>query len=175
MRQPLADRPYMPDYGIQGATEGSGLLPWSWAVQRLSSAKHYWVCTVGADHLPHASPVWAVWLDDRVWFSCGPRSRKARNLANEPRCVVATEDAWQPVVVDGVAERVRDADANEAMRVAVVAKYESELSLDFLMANATFAVRPTKVIGLSQDDFSGTPTRWRPGIDSRRPSAPPAV
>jgi len=52
--------------------------------------------------------------------------------------------------------------AIEAVRVAMVAKYDYEVSLDFLLANAVFAVRPAKVIGLVEDDFTGSPTRWRP-------------
>jgi hypothetical protein len=33
----------MPGYGIAGADEGSGLLDWSWAAQRLTEARNYWV------------------------------------------------------------------------------------------------------------------------------------
>jgi hypothetical protein len=36
---PRASRPYMPGYGIQGPDEGSGLLPWSWAEQRLTESR----------------------------------------------------------------------------------------------------------------------------------------
>ena len=106
--------------------------------------------------------LWAVWHDERVWFSCGPHSRKARNLGAEPRCTVTTDDAANPVVVEGVAERIADPGAIEAVRVAMVTKYDYEVSLDFLLANAVFAVRPAKVIGLVEDDFTGSPTRWRP-------------
>jgi hypothetical protein len=28
--EPVASRPYMPDYGVLGLGEGTGLLPWSW-------------------------------------------------------------------------------------------------------------------------------------------------
>jgi hypothetical protein len=42
----------------------------------------------------------------------------------------------------------------------MVAKYHYEMTLDFLLANAMFAVRPVKVIGLIEDDFTGSPTRW---------------
>ena len=151
----------MPDYGLKPPDEGTGLLPWSWALQRLSSSRYYWVCTVGPDRCPHATPVWAVWHGERVWFSCGPYSRKARNLGAEPHCTVTTDDAANPVVVEGVAERIADPGAIEAVRVAMVAKYDYELSLDFLLANAMFAVRPAKVIGLVEEDFTGSPTRWR--------------
>lgn len=170
----LADRPYMPDYGIRPPDAGTGLLPWSWAVQRLTSARHYWVGTVGQDGRPHTSPVWAVWHGERVVFSCGNRSRKARDLDARPHCTVATDDARNPVVVEGVAERITDRDAGrtptaggsasvaavEAVRLAMVAKYDYEMTLDFLLANALFAVRPVKVLGLVEDDFTGSPTRW---------------
>ena len=100
---PTADRPHMPGYGIAGPD--AGLLPWSWAEERLRAAPRYWVVTVSPDGAPHAMPVWAVWLDDALWFSTGGRSRKARNLRAEPRCVVHTDD---PLVVNGVAEVVTD-------------------------------------------------------------------
>ena len=38
---PAADRPHMPGYGIRGPAEGSGLLPWSWAVERLRAARNF--------------------------------------------------------------------------------------------------------------------------------------
>ena len=151
----------MPDYGLKPPDEGTGLLPWPWALERLSSSRYYWVCTVGPDRCPHATPVWAVWHGERVWFSCGARSRKARNLDAAPDCTVTTDDAANPVIVEGVAERIADPDAIESVRVAMVAKYDYELSLDFLLANAMFAVRPAKVIGLVEEDFTGSPTRWR--------------
>jgi hypothetical protein len=152
----------MPDYGLRPPDEGTGLLPWSWATQRLSSSRYYWVCTVGPDRRPHATPVWAVWRGGRVWFSCGPRSRKARNLGAGPQCTVTTDDARNPVVVEGLAERIVEPDVIDAVRLDMVAKYDYEMSLDFLLANAMFAVRPVKVIGLVEDDFTGSPTRWLP-------------
>ena len=35
MGEPHASRPYMPGYGLLGPDEGTGLLPWSWAEERL--------------------------------------------------------------------------------------------------------------------------------------------
>ena len=55
---PTADRPHMPGYGIAGPE--AGLLPWSWAEERLRDAWRYWVVTVSGDGEPHAMPVWAV-------------------------------------------------------------------------------------------------------------------
>ena len=42
--EPKASRPFMPGYGISEGEEG--LLPWSWAVERLEKSHNYWVMTV---------------------------------------------------------------------------------------------------------------------------------
>ena len=47
----------MPGYGILGPTQDSGLLPWSWAEQRLLAARNYWVASCWPDGRPHVMPV----------------------------------------------------------------------------------------------------------------------
>ena len=159
---PAADRPFMPGYGILPADQGSGLMPWAEAERRLTVSHDYWCVTVRPDGSPHVMPVWGVWLDGRVWFSSGMRSRKARNLAADPRCTLTTDAARDPVVVDGVATQVTDAEGIEAFVAAVNAKYGGGVSVEFLdpAVNGTFAVRPERVIAISEADFAGSPTRW---------------
>src|SRR4051812_20178900 len=113
-REPTATRPHMPGYGLLPADEGAGMLPWSWATARLAGARNYWVATTRPDGRPHAMPVWGVWLNSRFYFSSGAGSRKARNLAEQPACVVGVElgdDALsvegQTALVTDVAERER--------------------------------------------------------------------
>lgn len=72
----------MPGYGILPADEGTGLLPWSWAQQRLSSSVNYWLASVWPDGRPHVMAVWGVWDGLLLWFSSGGRSRKTRNLTS---------------------------------------------------------------------------------------------
>ena len=162
MREPLAARPQMPGYGLRDADQGTGLLPWSWALTRLTQSHDYWVATVWPDGRPHVVPVWGVWLDDALWFSSSLRARKARNLSLEPRCTVTTDDAHQPVVLDGVAGRVVDRDRIVAFARAVDGKYATDYGPDFYdpATNATFRVTPHSAFGLDDDDFSGSPTRW---------------
>jgi PPOX class probable F420-dependent enzyme len=150
----------MLDYGTLPPDEGSGLLPWSWAEERLTSSHDYWVATVWPDGRPHVTPVWGAWVDGAVWFSCGPRSRKARNLAAEPRCTVTTDNAYEPVMLNGTAALVEGRDAIRPFAEAAGAKYGGDVTLDFLAANSTFRVAPTVVIALTEDDFGGSPTRW---------------
>ena len=152
----------MPGYGIRGPAEGTGLLPWSWAIDRLATSHDYWVATTWAGRPPHVMPVWGVWLDNAIWFSSGLRSRKARNLAADARCTVATDDAVDPVVVQGVAERVTDRAGILSFVDAVNEKYDTSYGLDFFdpELNAAYRVDPTWAFGLVQEDFGGSPTRW---------------
>jgi hypothetical protein len=45
--------------------------------------------------------VWGVWQEGAFWFSSSHRSRRARNLATDAGCVVATKHAAEPMVVEG--------------------------------------------------------------------------
>jgi PPOX class probable F420-dependent enzyme len=152
----------MPGYGIAAATAGSGLLPWSWAAERLTVSRNYWVSSVWPDGRPHMMPVWGMWDDRVLWFTSGVPSRKVRNLVLDPRCSVSTEDASDPVVIEGTARIV----AEPALRQRVVDlmndKYGTEFRVDFLdpATNATVEVRPRRVFGLRSSDFTGSPTRW---------------
>jgi PPOX class probable F420-dependent enzyme len=162
MESPEISRPYMPGYGIAGPAEGSGLLPWSWAAERLTSARNYWVATVCPDGAPHSMPVWGMWDDMVLWFTCAVGSRKARNLRAEPRCVISTEDASDPVVIEGSARIVTDAASIMRVLELMNDKYHADIEISFLdpARNCSIAVRPRKVIGMRHGDFTGSPTRW---------------
>jgi PPOX class probable F420-dependent enzyme len=150
----------MPGYGVLPADEGTGLLPWSWATARLTDSHEYWLATVRADGSPHVTPVWGVWHDGRVWFSCSGDAVKARNLGRDDRCVVTTDDTSEPVMVEGTAERVIDRDAVVRFTEMTNAKYGVSYPVEFYLENACFRVLPRRVIALDDADFTGSPTRW---------------
>src|ERR1700680_586387 len=53
-----------------------------------------WLATINADGTPHVTGVGALWVEDAFWFESGERTRKAINLARDPRCTLslATQD-----------------------------------------------------------------------------------
>lgn len=157
-----SQRPHMPGYGILGADQGLGLLPWSWAEERLVASHDYWVATVSPDERPHLMPVWGVWHETCVWFSSSNGSRKARNLARRPTCTVATDNAFEPVVVQGTADRVTDRAVIAEFAELTDAKYSTDYGPGFYdpEVNSTFRVLPVAVFGLTGEDFTGSPTRW---------------
>ena len=112
----------MPGYGMPKSKKG--LLPWKWAEQRLRKSHNYWITTVKPDGSPHTMVVWGLWMDGAFLFSTGRQSRKARNLAKNPRCVVCTEHAEEAVVVEGVAEI-----AEVAVRRGIPQEIQAEIQL----------------------------------------------
>jgi PPOX class probable F420-dependent enzyme len=151
----IADRPHAPGYGFVGPDEGDGLLPFSWATERLAKSHNVWVHTTFPDGRPHAMPLWAVWVGGRIVFSTGRESRKAKNLERDPRVVITTEDGRQAVVVEGTAVRVTlDDDFVAAYRD----KYDFDISS--MAEEPVFAVTPSRIIAIDEDRFTTAPTRW---------------
>ena len=142
--------PQAPGYGFPESTKG--LLPWSWAEQRLKKSHNYWITTVkqdaGEGRAAHDGGLgvvagWAVSVLDRK-----AQSRKARNLAENPNCIVCTEHAHEAIIVEGVAE-IADVAARKKMLPAYERKYKFDMSTmkdDILsMKEPVFAVRPRVV------------------------------
>ena len=156
--QPRASRPHMPEYGLEPVSGGEGLLPFAWAIERLERCRNFWLSTVRADGRPHAMAVWAVWHEGALYFSTALQSRKARNLAHEAECVLATERADEAVIVEGRARRETDAATLARMRGVYEAKYRMGYPPD----SAVYAVEPRVVFGFveSADRFAKTATRW---------------
>jgi hypothetical protein len=151
-----SDRPDARGYGFVGPDEGEGLLPFEWVVEQLQASHNLWLVSTFPDGRPHAMPVWGVWVDDVVQVSTGRESRKARNLARDPRCVVTTEDGRKAVVVEGTAARVDMSDA-------FVAAYDAKYAMDIrtMGDEPVFAVTPTRIIAIDESRFTTAPTRFR--------------
>jgi hypothetical protein len=156
----------MPGYGLPEGNKG--LLPWSWAEQRLKKSHNYWITTIkpGTSRgkaSPHTMVVWGLWQDGRFLFSTGSNSRKSRNLAKNANCIVATEHAHEAVIVEGVAE-IADVPARRKFLPAYERKYKFDMSKmkpDILsMKEPVFAVRSRIVFGLWEKEFVGKSTRW---------------
>ena len=179
MDQPRVSRPYMPGYGLLRAEEGTGLLPWSWAEEKLTTSRNYWLVSVWPDGRPHAMPVWGMWHDGALWLSSSKQSRKSRNLTADSRCVVTTEDTHNPVVLEGTAELVTSPQDLASMLAQENAKYSTDYGMEMVdpAVNSCFRIRPIWVFGLEAGDFTGSPTRWdfapsRRARTRTRPSRP---
>ena len=106
-REPKSSRPdMMAGYGVPESLEDS--LPWEWARERIAKSHNYWFTTVRPNCSPHTMVVWGVWLNGAYYFSTSATSRKGRNLAKNPSCIVCTENADEAVIIEGVASKLND-------------------------------------------------------------------
>jgi uncharacterized pyridoxamine 5'-phosphate oxidase family protein len=153
--EPKATRPNIPGYGLPKSTKG--LLPWSWAEQQLKKSREYFVTTVRPDGSPHVMIVWGLWIDNVFYFSTGKQSVKAKNLAKNPKCVIATGRADAAVIVEGEAESIKIPPELNFFKT-----YEKKYKWDMsgMQDEPVFAVRPWVAFGLVEKTFSKSATRW---------------
>ena len=161
----------MTDYGVPADPEGA--LPWSWAEERLVRNRNYWLVTASAVGRPHSLPLWGVWLPEieRFWCSCSPSARKARNIAENPQCVVTVDDTVECVSLEGRArlvDVVAESAAVDAAVGAYVTKYWDDAAVHAEMeasvrSNTIIEVTPERAFGIieREEEFSQRATRWR--------------
>lgn len=166
MNEPRAERPFMPDYGVD--EPGWEALPWSWARERLDGGRNYWLATASGDGRPHALPVWGIWHDDeqRFAFSCAPRSRKAQNLGENPQAVITIDDTVECLSVEGRATSLDPGDRFEEWILRYLEKYlpvQADLTAEFFRPNLMFEFEPDRAFAVieREDEFSSRATRWQ--------------
>ena len=158
-----------PRFSDPGATP----TPWPEAREELKRAKAYWLSTVRPDGRPHVTTVAAVWVDDALHFTTGRTERKAKNLAQNARCVITTgTNTFEglDVVVEGEAVRVTDEARLRRLADAYVAKYDQLFVFDVRDGalwiegsddpGLAYEIRPVKAFGFGKGNpFSQT--RWQ--------------
>jgi Pyridoxamine 5'-phosphate oxidase len=164
MCDPAASRPHWPDAISKPADLTSGLKSWSWALERLEKSHNYWIATSRPDGKPHLMIVWGIWWESAFWFSTGPRTRKAKNIAARPDCVIATDKADEAVILEGVAEEIRDRAVWRRLAEIYNRKYGGDVYpiLDSSGGNV-YRVVPRQAFGQDEHaaDFTEAVTRWR--------------
>ena len=101
-----------------GATDGLPPVNWENVLEKLDAgsppapdahnARTTWLSTLNRDGSTHVTAVGALWLDESFWFQTGSSTRKARNVARDPRCSIAVSILDTDVVAEGEAERETD-------------------------------------------------------------------
>lgn len=171
----MGDREPVGELDSRFSSPGASAPAWPQARARLSEAQIFWLSTVRPDGRPHVTPLLSVWHDDALYFCTGPGERKAKNLEQNPNCILTTGrnglDDGLDLVVEGAAETVAD----EAELGRVADTFESKYGARFTAPEGTwfglgdairggdalvYRVAPTTVFGFGKgEQFSQT--RWR--------------
>jgi Pyridoxamine 5'-phosphate oxidase len=146
-------------YGVPESAEG--LLPWSWARERLERALGYWLVTLHPDGRPHVIPTWGAWVDDRFYCEGSPATRYGRNIQTDERVALHLESVEAVVIVDGTARRMGEPDADLTQRLlAGYAKYAAigyQADPENWRTGGLWAVTPSSARGWARLDQA---TRW---------------
>jgi hypothetical protein len=109
---------------VESLAEDQRTTAWDEARERLANPgpedySHAWLASVRPTARPHLMPVITFWIEGALHFIAGERTRKGRNLASNPWCVVGIENRKLPsldIVVEGRAEPL--ADPEDVRRIA---------------------------------------------------------
>ncbi len=156
---PKPSRPHMPEYGIQPANKGAGLLPWSFVSEQMAAARNYWVISTSPEGKPHAAPVWGLWYEEIFYFSSGRDSRKARNWAANPAAVVHSESGDQVVILEGEVEVVDDKKEKELLKT-LDKIYRAKYSFAFLGLGNIYRLKIQRAFAWREANFTESATRW---------------
>jgi len=157
-------RPYAPGYGVP--SHRRGMISWEHVEERMVQARNYWVATVRPDGRPHATPVWGLWVDRAFYFGAGPRTRKGRNLAENPNVAVHLESGDDVVILEGAAELVTDPDPGLIERL--FASSSAKYGMGSRDVEGSYVVRPRVAFAWS----AGSPTLLPDGCSTNnRPLA----
>jgi pyridoxamine 5'-phosphate oxidase-like protein len=133
-----------------------------------------WLATIDAGGAPHVTGIGAIWADDAFWFETGEHTRKARNIARDPRCTLSVATREFDLVVEGEATRVTDPPVVAAMAERWAAEgwpcrvdeTGRSLTADFSAPSAgpppwfVYRITPRAATALSILEPGGA-TRWR--------------
>jgi len=154
---------------------GSEPIPWSRALKQLEavpSPTTFWLATVRRDGRPHVAGVGALWVDGKFYFVSGAGTRKSRNLAENPNCVISVSLGDLDLAVEGTAVRVTDM----ATLTRLAARYAAQgwpasaidgaITAEYSAPSAgpapwdLYVVTPLTAFGVATAEPHGA-TRWR--------------
>lgn len=73
---------------------------------RLTTERNIWLATTRTDGRPHLTPIWFVWLHDKIYVCTQGKAVKTRNLAANPNVAFSLENGDKPCIGEGVARFV---------------------------------------------------------------------
>lgn len=105
--------------------------PWASALAILGEAEVFWLSTVRPDGRPHVTPLLAAWSLGGLCFITGDQERKARNLDENPYCVLTTGTnalTGVDIVLEGVANVVDEPSGRQQAVADFERKYGTHLT-----------------------------------------------
>ena len=159
---------------------GHAPIPWSRALKQLDAGDGgiYWLATTRPDGEPHLTAVGGLWDGGNVYFVSGAQTRKSRDLAKHPRCVMSVSLKDLDLVIEGTARKVTD----DATLKRLAKRYGERgwpatvqggaFTYEYSAPSAgpppwdLYAIKPVTAFGVATAEPHGA-SRWRFGDESK--------
>jgi general stress protein 26 len=102
---------------------------WRTIEARLGRETAIWVVTVRRDGRPHMTPVWYVWLNERIYIATGTDTQKYSNLRANQAVALALPDTASVVILEGEAHAA-DRNTTDKLGEYFFNKYEWDFRYD---------------------------------------------
>jgi general stress protein 26 len=102
---------------------------WRTIEARLGRETAIWVVTVRRDGRPHMTPVWYVWLNERIYIATGTDTQKFSNLRANQAVALALPDTTSVVILEGEAHAA-DRNTTDKLGEYFFNKYEWDFRYD---------------------------------------------
>jgi F420H(2)-dependent biliverdin reductase len=130
---------------------------WRTIEARLSREMTIWIATTRADGRPHLTPVWYVWLDEKVYIATGTDTQKFANLRNNQQVALALPDTESVIIIEGEAHAA-ERPVTEKLADFFYHKYEWDFRYDETAEWRLIEITPFKIMGWG-DGYEGEGTR----------------
>ena len=99
-----------------------------------------------------------LWFEDAYYFGTDPATRKAKNLAANPHCILINEKLDELVIVEGVAETVEYSQLPQGLSDASKSKYG--WPLDPRKGGHVYKLMPRVVFAFPLQQIATGVTKW---------------
>lgn len=130
---------------------------WRAIEARLGRESTIWVATERVDGRPHLTPVWFIWLNDKLYFVTDAGSQKFANLYHNQRIALSLPDTTSVVIIEGEAH-VAVKGAIDTLGEYFYHKYEWDFRFDDTAEWRLIEITPHKILawGDGYDETEGT-------------------
>ncbi|MGD2049152.1 MAG: pyridoxamine 5'-phosphate oxidase family protein [Chloroflexota bacterium] len=105
------------------------LARWRTLEARLGREMAIWIVTVRSDGRPHMTPVWYVWLNERIYIATGTDTQKFTNLRTNQAVALALPDTDSVLILEGEAHAA-DRQTTDKLGEYFFNKYEWDFRYD---------------------------------------------
>jgi Pyridoxamine 5'-phosphate oxidase len=142
---------------------------WGEVLARVRDAREYWLASAHPDTGPHVAPIWGVAVDGSLYLFTERSTRKARNVARDPRVALHLPDANDVTIIYGSLVDLGSPLGRAEVLEALEHKYDAPEDAAYLPSapgstyDVLYRLDARRALTWNLEDFEASQRRWRAG------------